>query len=79
MLLADIALRPEAQELVDQYSGKVEGKPRAVFQETDVTKWRELERMFEIANTEFGGVDIVCPGAGIFDPHCKSLHCDSRK
>ena len=59
MLFADIALRPEAQRLVDQYAGSTEGQPRAVFQKTDVTDWLQLERMFEVADKEFGGVDIV--------------------
>jgi NAD(P)-dependent dehydrogenase (short-subunit alcohol dehydrogenase family) len=40
-----------------------------VFVKTDVTVWKELENMFEVAEKEFGGVDIVCPGAGIYDPH----------
>lgn len=52
---------------MDQYSAK--GKtPRAVFQRTDVTDWQQLERMFEVAEQEFGELDIVCPGAGIFEP-----------
>ena len=25
--------------------------------------------MFDVANKEFGSIDIVCPGAGIYDPH----------
>jgi len=25
--------------------------------------------MFEVARQEFDGIDIVCPGAGIYDPH----------
>jgi len=66
VLFADIALRPEAQKLIDQYK---DGKTRAVYQETDVREWSQLERMFEVADREFGGVDIVCPGAGIYDPH----------
>lgn len=68
VLIADLGLRPEAQKLVEEY----QTQPRAVFQKTDVTKWNQLERMFEVANKEFGGVDIVCPGAGIFDPDCKN-------
>ncbi|KAF3479692.1 uncharacterized protein GIQ15_06668 [Arthroderma uncinatum] len=62
---SDLALRPEAQELVDKYSSST---PRAVFQKTDVTDWAQLERMFEVAEAEFGGVDVVCPGAGVFEP-----------
>ncbi|KAF2714338.1 NAD(P)-binding protein [Pleomassaria siparia CBS 279.74] len=72
VLIADLALRPEAQRLVDEYAGKegeVEGKAKAVFLKTDVTDWKQLERIFEVARGVFGGVDIVCPGAGIYDPH----------
>ena len=28
----------------------------------------QLELLFELANIKFQGVDIVCPGAGIFEP-----------
>ncbi|CBF84083.1 putative short chain dehydrogenase/reductase family oxidoreductase [Aspergillus nidulans FGSC A4] len=66
VLIADLALRPEAQSLVDQYTAKI---PRAVFQRTDVREWKQLEQMFEVAEKEFGEVDIVCPGAGIYEPH----------
>ncbi|OJD19348.1 hypothetical protein AJ78_00710 [Emergomyces pasteurianus Ep9510] len=69
-LLADLALRPEAQAIVDQYSVS---SPRAVFQQTDVTEWSQLERMFEVAEKEFGQVDIVCPGAGVFEPPSSSF------
>lgn len=65
VLLADLALRPEAEQLLKDYTSQ----PRAVFQKTDVTDWPQLERMFEAANKEFSSIDIVCPGAGIYDPH----------
>lgn len=70
VLFADLALRPEAQKLVDAYSGGAESKSRAVFQQTDVTNWSHLERMFERAEEEFGDIDIVCPGAGVYEPVC---------
>ncbi|KAF1998953.1 NAD(P)-binding protein [Amniculicola lignicola CBS 123094] len=69
VLLADLALRPEAQKLVDEYSTKTDGRPRAVFLKTDVTDWTQLTRMFTVASEEFSTIDIVCPGAGIYDPH----------
>jgi NAD(P)-dependent dehydrogenase (short-subunit alcohol dehydrogenase family) len=78
VLIADLALRPEAQSLVDQYTAKI---PRAVFQRTDVREWKQLEQMFEVAEKEFGEVDIVCPGAGIYEPVRSlyvSLPCPSR-
>lgn len=65
VLFADLALRPEAQELVDKHST---GATRAVFQKTDVRDWRQLEKMFRVAEDKFGKVDIVCPGAGVFEP-----------
>ncbi|KAF7118476.1 hypothetical protein CNMCM5793_008002 [Aspergillus hiratsukae] len=69
VLIADLALRPEAQEVVNSYSGQSNTPNRAVFQKTDVVGWGQLERMFEVAIKEFGEVDIVCPGAGIYEPH----------
>jgi NAD(P)-dependent dehydrogenase (short-subunit alcohol dehydrogenase family) len=68
VVIADLALRPAAQKLVDAYASAQAGKPRAVFCRTDVTEWAQLERMFSTAVSEFGDVDIVCPGAGIFEP-----------
>ncbi|KAF9891235.1 hypothetical protein FE257_004799 [Aspergillus nanangensis] len=68
VLIADLALRPEAKLVVDQYSAP-SSRSKAVFQQTDVTDWKQLERMFEVAEKEFGELDIVCPGAGIYEPH----------
>lgn len=68
-MIADLGLRPEATELVDEYSSREDGKPRCVFVKTDVVQWPDLDKMFHVADVEFGGADIVCPGAGIFEPH----------
>lgn len=65
VVFADLSLRPEAQEVVNAYS---KGSPRAIFQQTDVRSWEELDRMFEVCKKEFSGVDIVCPGAGVYEP-----------
>ncbi|KAF7888083.1 uncharacterized protein EAF02_002624 [Botrytis sinoallii] len=67
VVIADLALRPEAEELISKYSDFSNG-PKAVFQKTDVTEWVQLEKMFEVASEQFGGADIVCPGAGVFEP-----------
>jgi 3-hydroxybutyrate dehydrogenase len=64
VVFADLALRPEAEALVNKY----QSQPRAVFQKTDVTSWAQLEGMFKAAIDNFGQVDIVCPGAGVFEP-----------
>ena len=68
MVFADLSLRPEARELVDQHSTGADGKARAVFVKTDVVHWDQLTGMFDAADREFGGVDIVCPGAGVYEP-----------
>lgn len=39
-----------------------------MFVRADVTLWADLRRMFEVAVSEFGSFDIVCPGAGVFEP-----------
>ncbi|KAI5303061.1 hypothetical protein KEM56_000070 [Ascosphaera pollenicola] len=66
VIIADLALRPEAQALIDQYTES----PKAIFVQTDVTSWKALRNMFDVAEKEFeGGLDIVCPGAGVFEPN----------
>ena len=65
VVIADLALRPEAEEIVN---GKAGGKAKAIFQRTDVTDWAQLGAAFEVAIKEFGHLDIVCPGAGVFEP-----------
>ncbi|KAK2602294.1 hypothetical protein N8I77_008841 [Diaporthe amygdali] len=68
VVLADLALRPEAETLIGKYSNAT-SSPRAVFVKTDVTSWPALSNMFSVALSEFGDVDIVCPGAGVYEPH----------
>lgn len=68
VILADLSLRPEAETLVGKYSD-VAKSPRAIFVKTDVTSWPALSNMFDVARKEFGGVDVVCPGAGVYEPH----------
>ncbi|MCJ1372094.1 hypothetical protein MMC20_003315 [Loxospora ochrophaea] len=73
VLFADLALRPEAEELVSNHSSGSQSSPKAVFQRTDVREWQQLERMFQVADEQFGGADIVCPGAGVYEPPCSSF------
>lgn len=69
VLIADLALRPEAKVIVDKHSSR-SGGARAVFQKTNVIDWNQLEQMFVVAEREFGEVDIVCPGAGVYEEVC---------
>lgn len=70
MILADLSLRSEAEELVAKHQT---GSPRAIFQKTDVTDWTQLSRLFDLAISEFGSVNIVCPGAGIYESDFSSF------
>lgn len=65
VVIGDLSLRPEAQALVDNHSSS----PRCLFQKTDVTDWTSLQALFQLTVSEFGTYDLVCPGAGIFEPH----------
>lgn len=65
VVFADLQLKPEAKNVVDAHQS---GSPRAVFQQTDVREWLQLENMFSICEQHFGSADIVCPGAGVFEP-----------
>ncbi|KAF8849410.1 NAD(P)-binding protein [Acephala macrosclerotiorum] len=67
VVFADLALRPEAQTVLASYPLTSTGA-KAVFQKTDVTDWAQLDKMFAVAIEHFGGADIVCPGAGIYEP-----------
>ncbi|KAK0110052.1 hypothetical protein ONS95_002712 [Cadophora gregata] len=77
VLIADLQLLPEAEALVKSSAAATNGnsngvngggKARAVFQKTDVTDWGQLEKAFERVISEFGSVELVVPGAGIFEP-----------
>ncbi|QIW94731.1 hypothetical protein AMS68_000249 [Peltaster fructicola] len=67
VVIGDLGLRPEAQKVLDDHKDVTGAK--AVFVKTDVVKWDQLKRLFDVAEEHFGSIDIVCPGAGIFEPH----------
>lgn len=64
VLIADLLLQPEAQKLVDSSAGSA----KAAFVRTDVTKWDQLQDAFDTAMSIFTRLDIVVPGAGVFEP-----------
>ena len=68
VIFADLALRPEARELIDNHATTSRTPAKAIFQQTDVREWDQLSRMFSVAEREFGSVDLVCPGAGTYEP-----------
>ncbi|KAJ3459122.1 hypothetical protein MRS44_015195 [Fusarium solani] len=45
VVMADVKLRPEAQEVLDQWSTVEEGKPIAHFQQTDISDWAQISSL----------------------------------
>lgn len=69
VIIADLTLRQEAQLLVSGYTSQ----PRCIFRKTDVKDWLQLKAVFDAATEVFDGADIVCPGAGVYEPVSKKL------
>ena len=71
VLVADLALRPEADEAYRPYQsvpGEPKAEPGVIFHHCDVTNWKQLRSAFDMAMSAFGRLDIVVPNAGIFEP-----------
>jgi NAD(P)-dependent dehydrogenase (short-subunit alcohol dehydrogenase family) len=68
VVVADLALSPEADALK-----KYTETPKAIFQNTDVTDWAQLDAAFKTAHEAFGRIDIVCTGAGLSEPVSNAL------
>ncbi|EXF80690.1 hypothetical protein CFIO01_07543 [Colletotrichum fioriniae PJ7] len=79
VMIGDLALRPEAQQLLEQYPHPQPGsdnntnRPSALFQETNVASWPDLSRLWSKALSSFSRIDIVVPGAGLFEPAWSSF------
>lgn len=76
VVLADLRLRPEAEELVAKYPHDPSSTPStasAVFHKTDVADWAQLQSLFTFAVETYGKVDIVVNGAGLFEPPSSSF------
>jgi 3-hydroxybutyrate dehydrogenase len=71
VLVADLGLRPEADEAFRPYQsvpGEPKAEPGLLFHNCDVTNWKQLRSAFNMAVSAFGQLDIVCPNAGVFEP-----------
>jgi 3-hydroxybutyrate dehydrogenase len=83
ILIADIALHLQAQQWIASTRSESPPGPQITHVQTDVTKWEQLENIFDVARAEFGTIpDIVVPGAGVYEPSSNSFwadqDCDSR-
>jgi NAD(P)-dependent dehydrogenase (short-subunit alcohol dehydrogenase family) len=64
----DVALHKDAVAWIESITHE-DSDARVVFYQSDVSKWKELDKVFDVFEMTFGGVPyIVCPGAGIYEP-----------
>ncbi|KAI1812179.1 short chain dehydrogenase [Poronia punctata] len=70
VVIGDISLLPAAEDLLKQYPHEQDNNktPSAIYHRTDVTSWPQLSSLFTRTLDLFSRVDIVVPGAGIFEP-----------
>ncbi|EWY80984.1 hypothetical protein FOYG_15275 [Fusarium oxysporum NRRL 32931] len=68
VVIADLNLRPEAEELVNKWATTEGGKPTVHFHKTDISNWAQISSLWDAALEKFGQIDIVCNGAGIYEP-----------
>ncbi|POR39282.1 Uncharacterized protein TPAR_00511 [Tolypocladium paradoxum] len=76
--IGDLRLSPEAEALFKQYPHHDGDRdtcsaPSAVFHKTNVVSWPQLSALWAAATSTFPTVDIVVPGAGIFEPAWSSF------
>ncbi|KAF4452081.1 hypothetical protein F53441_5013 [Fusarium austroafricanum] len=69
VVIADVKLRPEAEEFVKTWTGE----PTVSFHQTDVSDWAQLSSLWETSLQKLGQIDIVCNGAGIYEPPSSSF------
>ncbi|KAH7255225.1 uncharacterized protein BKA55DRAFT_736611 [Fusarium redolens] len=72
--VADVRLRPEAEETIKEFSHPPsDGKPSAIFCQTDISDWAQISALWKIALEKFGRIDIVVNSAGVYEPPSSSF------
>ncbi|EXJ69820.1 uncharacterized protein A1O5_06892 [Cladophialophora psammophila CBS 110553] len=51
---------------------------KVLFHKTDVSNWKDLEKLFLFAKSELGPIDLLCNGAGVFEPDWSSFWKDTE-
>ena len=76
ILIADLKLHSSAASWIDTLDKS--NSPRIAFQQTDVTRWAQLEGLFDVYEQNFGGTPyLVCTAAGLYEPvshSCRRLY-----
>lgn len=66
VVFADVALRDEAKALIAKFPHPA--PVSAVYHQCDQSDWKSISETWEFTLKTFGRIDLVCPGAGIWEP-----------
>ncbi|KAI7773950.1 hypothetical protein LA080_009615 [Diaporthe eres] len=66
VVFADVALRDEAKALIAKFPHPA--PVSAVYHRCDQSDWKSISETWEFTLKTFGRIDLVCPGAGIWEP-----------
>ncbi|KAJ0123866.1 hypothetical protein J7T55_012337 [Diaporthe amygdali] len=66
VVFADVALRDEAKALIAKFPHP--GTVSAVYHKCDQSNWKSISETWEFTLKTFGRIDVLCPGAGIWEP-----------
>jgi 3-hydroxybutyrate dehydrogenase len=73
-VIADLALLPPAAQLLITYTETGPTEPTCLYHVTDVTDWSALSSLFTFTLSHFHQIDILVPGAGVFDPPSSNFY-----
>lgn len=59
---------PPDHSTASSSSPKLCSSSKVLYKKTDVTDWKSLAELFEFSKKELGAVDLLCNGAGVFEP-----------
>ncbi|KAM3083847.1 hypothetical protein ACMFMG_002043 [Clarireedia jacksonii] len=74
VVIADLALLPSASQLLIAYIDTDPNQPTCLYHATDVTDWSALSSLFTYTLSHFHQIDILVPGAGVFDPPSSNFY-----
>jgi 3-hydroxybutyrate dehydrogenase len=74
VVIADLALLPPAAQLLVTYTATGPNEPTCLYHVTDVTDWSALSSLFNFTLSHFHQIDILVPGAGVFDPPSSNFY-----
>lgn len=75
VVIADLKLTAEAENTLQKYSkdNAATNGAYAIFHPTDLVDWSQINSLWETALATFPQVDIVCNGAGLYEPPASSF------